>query len=166
MFSKSLERVTIYIDHLAVVPLGSTQMKWHVSAECYGGHVGYVCCELWIYHQESCPTSSHHLFHASQWEPTCRYHSFTFSASVVVSFQQFNHEGHFEAFMWALISGSIKWSFLRLMTVMNFSVVAERTLSSFPGVALKSFHIVFGIFCDCTSFSSLHCFQIDWFSCL
>ena len=56
-----------------IIPLRSNQIGWRIAAECCGSHAGLVCFEFQINHrqchQQSTPTTSHLLLHASWWEP-------------------------------------------------------------------------------------------------
>ena len=94
------------------------------------------------------------------------------SSSVVVSLQQFDHEGLIHAVsceqlvsrcvcylnsvkhLCALIWGAVNWWFLRLVTVMNLSSAAEVTLGlpvlGLPVLMRASFIIAFDGFRDCT----------------
>ena len=48
------------VEKQMIGPLSANQMGWRIAAECCGSHAG---------HQQSTPTPSHLLCHASRWEP-------------------------------------------------------------------------------------------------
>jgi hypothetical protein len=60
------------VEKQIIVPLTANQIGC-IAAECLEFETNYRPC-----HQQSSPTSSHHLLHASRWEP--HMHRFTYSA--------------------------------------------------------------------------------------